>query len=135
MSALNFLYRVVLRREVADLRRVLRSTGPPRLPAVLSREDVRRLLGVMEGERRLVASLLYGGGLRLMECLQLWVKDVELERREIRVRRGKGGRDRVTMLPDAAHAAGGTACASASPALCGPGARGGAAPLPGASVS
>lgn len=58
----------------------------------------------MEGELRLVALLLYGGGLRLMECLQLRVKDVELGSREIRVRRGKGGKDRVTMLPDAARA-------------------------------
>jgi integron integrase len=103
LSALSFLYRVVLGREVSDLRSVLRSRAPARLPAVLSREEVHRLLGVLYGEQRLIALLLYGSGLRLMECLQLRVKDVDLDRGELRVRRGKGGKDRVTMIPEAAR--------------------------------
>jgi integron integrase len=104
LSALNFLYRVVLGRPVNDLRGVLRATTPKRLPVVLSREEVRQLLGVLRGEGRLIGLLLYGAGLRLMECLELRVKDVDAGRGEIRVRRGKGDKDRITMLPDAANA-------------------------------
>ena len=103
LSAINFLYRVVLKREISDLRSVLRSVAPARLPAVLSREEVGRLLGVMRGESLLIALLLYGAGLRLMECLQLRVKDLDLDRGELRVRRGKGGKDRITMIPEAAR--------------------------------
>lgn len=103
LSALNFLYRVVFGREVSDLRHVLRSGGRQHLPAVLSREEVRVLINTLEGEMRLVALLLYGSGLRLLECLQLRVKDVDLERGEVRVRRGKGGKDRVTMIAEPAR--------------------------------
>lgn len=103
LSAVSFLYRVVLQREVSDLRSALRATTPRRLPTVLSREEVGRLLGVLHAEPRLIALLLYGGGLRLMECLQLRVKDVDVARGEIRVRRGKGDKDRITMLPQAAR--------------------------------
>ena len=77
---------------MSDLRRVLRSTNPTRLPAVLSRGEVRAVLGQLEGTWRLIALLLYGAGLRLMECLTLRVKDLDLARGEIRVRRGKGAR-------------------------------------------
>jgi len=103
LSALALLYREVLGIPVGDLRRVLRSTSPSRLPAVLSRGEVRALLGQLGGTSRLVALLLYGAGLRLMECLTLRVKDLDVERGEIRVRRGKGGKDRVTMLPGIAR--------------------------------
>lgn len=103
LSAINFLYRVVLGRTVSDLRGVLRATTPKRLPVVLSRDEVQRLLEVLRGEWRLIALLLYGAGLRLMECLTLRVKDVDADRGEIRVRRGKGDKDRVTMLPEAAR--------------------------------
>lgn len=72
---------------------------PHVLPNVLSRDAVTRVLGAMHGVPWLTASLLYGSGLRLMECCQLRVKDVDLDRLEVRVRRGKGARDRVTMLP------------------------------------
>jgi integron integrase len=99
LSALMLLYREVLGVPLADLRRVLRSTSPTRLPAVLSRGEVRAVLGQLHGVMRLVALLLYGAGLRLLECLTLRVKDIDLERGEIRVRGGKGGKDRVTMLP------------------------------------
>lgn len=105
LSALLLLYREVLAIPVGDVRRVLRSTSPTRLPAVLSRGEVRALLGRLHGAMRLVALLLYGAGLRLMECLTLRVKDLDFASRAIRVRRGKGGKDRVTMLPDIARPA------------------------------
>lgn len=105
LSALMLLYREVLGITIGDLRRALRSFSPTRLPAVLTRDEVRELIGHLGGTTRLVAILLYGSGLRLMECLTLRVKDIDFERNEIRVRRGKGGKDRVTMLPVMARAA------------------------------
>jgi integron integrase len=99
LSALLFLYREVLGRPVGDLRAVIRAKAPTRLPVVLSRDEVRRLLAVLSGDVHLVALLLYGCGLRLQEALSLRVKDVDFARREILVRRGKGAQDRVTMLP------------------------------------
>ena len=105
LSALLLLYREVLAKPVGDLRRVLRSTSPTRLPAVLSRVEVGAVLGQLHGTSRLIALLLYGAGLRLMECLTLRVKDLDLVRGEIRVRRGKGGKDRVTVLPVSARPA------------------------------
>ncbi len=105
LSALLLLYREVLGVPVGDLRRVLRSSSPTRLPAVLTREEVRAVVGRLRGTPRLIAVLLYGSGLRLMECLTLRVKDLDLAGGEIRVRRGKGGKDRVTMLPAVARLA------------------------------
>ena len=105
LSAIQLLYREVLHVPVRDLRMVLRSTAPARLPTVLSREEVAALLGALTGPPRLVALLLYGSGLRLMECLTLRAKDLDFARGEIRVRRGKGGKDRMTMLPSVARAA------------------------------
>jgi integron integrase len=99
VSALQLLYREVLGIATSDLRRVLRSTSPTRLPAVLSRAEVRAVMAELRGASRLIALLLYGAGLRLMECLTLRVKDLDFARGEIRVRRGKGGKDRITMLP------------------------------------
>lgn len=101
LNALVFLYREVLQQALPDLEGVVRAQRPRRLPVVLDRDEVRALLAQLEGEHRLVASLLYGAGLRLLEALTLRVKDVDLAAREIRVRRGKGGRDRVVPLPDA----------------------------------
>jgi integron integrase len=97
LSALLFLYRVVLRREirVADIPRAKRIQ---RVPVVLTREEVRRLLARLTGTPRLVALLLYGSGLRLLEAMELRVKDLDLETGEVRVRRAKGGKDRITML-------------------------------------
>jgi integron integrase len=100
LSALLFLYKAVLGRELAWLDGLQRATRPPRLPTVLTRTEVDRLLGAMTGTRWLVASLLYGAGLRVMECLRLRVKDADLEYRQILVRDGKGEKDRVTMLPE-----------------------------------
>lgn len=79
-----------------------RAHRPQRLPVVLSREEVRALLSQLEGVYSLIGLLLYGSGLRLQECLSLRVKDVSLETRQITVRQGKGDKDRLTMLPDAA---------------------------------
>lgn len=100
-SALLFLYREVLGIEIRLPHDVARARMGTRRPVVLSREEVARVLSQLRGPCRLVASLLYGAGLRLMEGLQLRVKDVDLQRGEIVVRRGKGSNDRITVLPQA----------------------------------
>jgi integron integrase len=100
-SALLFLYREVLRIQVAPPDGVARPRKPRRLPTVLSRHEVTAVLAEMSGTTRLVASVLYGSGLRLLEALQLRVKDVQLDRLELSVRSGKAGHDRITMLPAA----------------------------------
>jgi integron integrase len=104
LSALLFLYRCVLDREVGDLGDVIRAKYSRRLPVVLTREEARAVLDRLAGDKWLIVSLLYGSGLRLMECLHLRVKDLEFSRGEVTVRDGKGGRDRVTMLPDSINA-------------------------------
>jgi len=101
LSAILFLYRHVLGYEPDRLEGLVRAKRPMRLPAVLTREEVRALLGQMRGETRLMASLLYGSGLRLLECCTLRVKDLDLDRLELRLRDGKGRKDRVTMIPAA----------------------------------
>ena len=100
LSALLFLYKEVLGQPLPWLDDLERARRPARVPAVLTRSEVQRLLSHMEGARWLMASLLYGAGLRLRECLKLRVKDVDFEYRQITVRDGKGGKDRVTMLPE-----------------------------------
>ncbi len=99
LSALVFLYRHVLDRDVGLLEGVVRARRPGRVPIVLTRAEVRRLLAHLDGTVLLVCTLLYGSGLRLLECLRLRVKDIDLERHEITVRDGKGQKDRVTPLP------------------------------------
>jgi integron integrase len=99
LSALIFLYGEVLGVELDWLRGLVRARGPERLPVVLTKDEVRRVLGQLDGTVWLMASLLYGAGLRLLECAQLRVKDVDLGTRELRVRDGKGRKDRVTMIP------------------------------------
>jgi len=99
LSALLFLYGEVLNQELGWLDEIVRAKRPARLPVVLSREEVRALLRSLSGVEALMASLLYGAGLRLLECCRLRVKDVEFSRGEILVRDGKGARDRVTLLP------------------------------------
>src|SRR5207253_1230150 len=97
----------VLRLEVGRLEAV-RARRPRRLPVVLSPEEVRRVLEPVrgaDGAYRLMADLLYGSGLRQMECCRLRVKDVDLERRQVLVRQGKGDKDRVVMLPKAVRPA------------------------------
>ncbi len=100
LNALVFLYRHVLEQPLGDIRNVTRSTRPRRVPVVLTEDEVRLVLGGLQGQPRLVASLLYGSGLRLMEALRLRVKDLEFERRALVVRAGKGNKDRVVTLPD-----------------------------------
>lgn len=104
LSALLFLYREVLEMEVPWLDKVVRAKQPQRLPVVLTRQEVRTLLGRMEGVHGLLARLLYGTGMRLMEVIRLRVKDIEFARGEIVVRDGKGAKDRVTMLPESVKA-------------------------------
>jgi len=99
LSALLFLYRNVLGRDVHELGDVIRARKPRRLPVVMTRDEVKSVLAEMNGETWLMASLLYGTGMRLMECLRLRVQDVDFDRNEITVRDGKGGKDRVTVLP------------------------------------
>ena len=99
LSALLFLYREVLDIELPWMADVVRAKRPRRLPTVLSEHEVARLLAQMDGRAWLVASLLYGTGMRMLEGLRLRVQDLDLVRREILVRDGKGGRDRRTMLP------------------------------------
>jgi len=99
LSAVLFLYKEVLGRELGWMDGIQRATRPPRLPTVLTREEANRLLRGMVGTRWLLASLMYGAGLRVIECLRLRVKDVDLSYRQVVVRDGKGEKDRVTVLP------------------------------------
>jgi integron integrase len=99
LSALLFLYKEVLGLELPWLDGIRKAKRPRRLPVVLTREEARAVLARMDGTHGLMARLLYGTGMRLMECLRLRVKDVDLRRREIVIREGKGARDRVTVLP------------------------------------
>ncbi|MBP7201858.1 MAG: integron integrase [Propionivibrio sp.] len=98
-SALLFLYKEVLGSELPWLDNVEQAKKPRRLPVVLNEDEVRSLLAALDGVAWLAAALLYGAGLRLMECLRLRVQDIDFKRREILVRDGKGFKDRVTMLP------------------------------------
>ena len=100
LSALLFLYREVLAVELPWMENVVRARPSRRLPVVLSQAETRALLRGLAGREALMAGLLYGSGLRLMECLRLRIKDVDFGRREITVREGKGGKDRKTVLPD-----------------------------------
>lgn len=100
LSALLFLYREVLGVELPWLDNVVRAKKPQRLPSVLSRAEVAQVLERMDGVYGLMARLLYGTGMRLMECCRLRVKDIDFGQHEILIRDGKGGKDRVTMLPD-----------------------------------
>ena len=104
LAAILFLYREVLGRDLPWLDGLVRAKRPARLPVVLEREEVRALLSHLDGMPRLMATLLYGSGLRLLECCRLRVKDVDLARHQLLVRSGKGGRDRATMLPAAIEA-------------------------------
>ena len=100
LNALVFYFKHVVGAPFGDLGEFQRSKRPRKLPVVLSREEVRRLLDAVETPYRLPVALLYGGGLRLMEALRLRVKDIDLDRRQISVRDGKGQKDRVTVLPE-----------------------------------
>jgi len=100
LAALLFLYQVFLGRPLEEHIEAVRARRPRRLPVVLSRAEVRRLLAHLDGTARLVATLLYATGLRLLEGLRLRIKDIDFDRNEIVVRAGKGDKDRRTMLPE-----------------------------------
>jgi len=101
-NALLFLYQQVLQKKIGLIEGVVRAKRPGRLPVVLTKEEVGRLLARLEGAPWLMAMLLYGAGLRLMECCRLRVKDIDFSKNQIVVRAGKGNKDRYTMLPTAA---------------------------------
>ena len=102
LSAILFLYQEVLEADLDRVEGVVRAKKPRRLPEVLTREEVRACLNCMSGTPKIVALLLYGAGLRLLEALRLRVKDVDFTMNQIAVRDGKGQKDRITMLPAAA---------------------------------
>ena len=99
LAALLFLYKQVLSKEIGMVEGVVRAKRPHRLPVVLSKQEVRQVLANLDGTPRLMATLLYGAGLRLLECCRLRVKDIDFSQNQVVVRAGKGGKDRYTMLP------------------------------------
>lgn len=101
LSALLFLYREVLGQSLPWMDDVIRAKKPQRLPVVLSKQEVGKILACMQGTHGLIARLLYGTGMRIMECCRLRVLDIDFDRGEILIRNGKGAKDRVTMLPNA----------------------------------
>ncbi len=100
LSAILFLYRQVLGREVGELGEIVRARKTRRLPVVMTRREIKAVLRHLDGDKKLMAALMYGTGMRLLECLRLRVQDLDFSRNEITVRDGKGGKDRVTMLPE-----------------------------------
>lgn len=100
-NALLFLYRQVLHKELEESIQAVRAKRPQRLPIVLSRMEARRIIAAMEGVEKLVNQVLYGGGLRLMECLRLRIKDIDFELNQIVIHDGKGQKSRRTVLPEA----------------------------------
>ena len=103
LNAIIFLYKHVLNIAVDDELEPIRSKHRPKLPVVFTQEEVKLILGQMQGVHLLMAKILYGGGLRLMECIRLRVGDVDFDRNRIYVRGGKGGKDRVTLFPKSIH--------------------------------
>jgi len=101
LNAVLFLYRQVLRKEIGYVNGVVRAKRTKRLPVVLTRQEVRSIFGCLDGSNWIMVMLLYGAGLRLMECLRLRVKDIDFTANQIVVRAGKGDKDRHTMLPAA----------------------------------
>jgi len=99
LSALLFLYKQVLGRELVWMNGIVRAKRPQRLPVVLSQSETRQLLGALRASNKLIGGLIYGTGMRLMEALRLRVQDIDFEYRQIVVRSGKGDKDRVTVLP------------------------------------
>jgi site-specific recombinase XerD len=100
LNALVFMYNNVLDRPFGEMETFVRAKRPQRLPEVMTREEVQALFTHMDGLTLLMAGLMYGGGLRLMECVRLRVTDLDFGRRQIMVRDGKGQKDQVTMLPE-----------------------------------
>lgn len=101
LAALLFFYGKILGHPSDHLTEVIRAKKPVRLPVVLSKDEVRSVLLFLQGEKKLIARILYGTGIRIMECMSLRVQDIDFDRHEILVRNGKGAKDRHTMLPNA----------------------------------
>jgi len=101
LNAILFLYRHVLRKDIGYVDGVVRANRPKRLPTVLTRQEMRSILGFLDGVEWIMGMLLYGAGLRLMECLCLRVNDIDFFKNQVLVRAGKGDKDRYTMLPSA----------------------------------
>jgi len=99
LNSILFLYKAVLHKDIDAISNLPRANRPKRLPVVFTRDEAHRVINLLEAEPRLMASLLYGSGLRLMECVTLRVKDIDLQSTLIIIRSGKGDKDRVTMLP------------------------------------
>ncbi len=100
LNALVFLYKRVLDRELGKMNQIVRASRPQNIPTVFTKDEVRAVLKELKGVHWLIASLLYGSGLRISECLRLRVKDIEFERREMIIRQSKGFKDRVVILPE-----------------------------------
>ena len=98
-NALLFLYKRVLEKDIGPIQGVTRAKKPKRLPVVLNREEVKLIFAQLSGTLLLICRLLYGSGMRLFECLQMRVKDIDFTRHEVLVREGKGDKDRVVPLP------------------------------------
>jgi integron integrase len=103
LNALLFLYHEVLNKKIGLVEGVVRAKRSQRVPVVLTKEEVKNVINHMSGVPRLMALLLYGAGLRLMECCRLRVKDIDINQNEIIIRSGKGNKDRHTMLPSTVH--------------------------------
>jgi site-specific recombinase XerD len=99
LNALVFLYRQVLKQPFPELEGLERAKRPRRVPTVFTAEETQAMLAQLHGTPRLMADLLYGAGLRLMECVRLRIKDIDIAYQQITVRDGKGAQERVTMLP------------------------------------
>jgi integron integrase len=100
LSAILFLYRYVLKKELGDFGEIVRARRPKRLPVVMTKEEVKQVISHLKGDLKLMASLIYGAGLRVTECLQLRVQDIDFSGNQIMIRSGKGDKDRLTMLPE-----------------------------------
>ena len=100
LSALLFLYREILQKEITASFETLSAAPPKRLPSVLTHEEAQKIIRLLKGDYQLIAKLLYGSGMRVNECLRMRIKDIDFEYRTITVRDGKGANDRVTVLPD-----------------------------------
>jgi integron integrase len=103
LNALSFLYRAVLDRPLGDMTGIVRAKRPRKLPTVLAREDIGRLLSSLSGHHWIIGCLLYGSGLRLMESVRLHVKGIDFEHGALFIRNAKGGKDRIVTLPDELH--------------------------------
>lgn len=100
LCAIIFLYKYVLNRKIGDIGEVIRAKQSRYIPVVMTKDEVKAVVGNLTGDKKLMISLMYGTGLRLMECLRLRVQDIDFGRNEITVRDGKGAKDRITMLPE-----------------------------------